>query len=172
MHSEKSTGIRKRPLAELVARVSARKGESPGELDLATGTTIYYSSEDHAHPIEHVVDGSSGRGGTRWVAARRDTTEQIVLEFDSPVDISRIEFEVEELQFDRTQEVTAEYSTDGGESYRRSFVQEYTFSPNGSTYQRENLAIQLRDVTQFRLTIVPNKGGSGTASLTSLRLYS
>jgi hypothetical protein len=104
------------------------------------------------------------------MAARRDTTEQIVLEFHEPPDLSRMEFEVEEAQFERTQEGLLEYSMDGGETYRRSFVQEYTFSPHGSTYQRECLAVQLRGVTQLRLTIVPNKGGSGTATLTSLRL--
>lgn len=172
MHSENSTGIRKRPLAELIVRENGRKAEPRGELDLATSATIYYSSEDREHPIEHMIDGSSGRGGSRWVAARCDTTEQIVLEFNGPVDISRIEFEVEEVQFGRTQEVTAEYSVDGGENYRRAFVQEYTFSPDGATYQHESLAVQLRDVTQLRLTVVPNKGGSGAATLTSLRLYS
>lgn len=169
MHSEKSTGIRKRPLAELIARESA---ESRVALDLTTSATIYYSSEDREHPIERIIDGSSGRGGSRWVAARRDTTEQIVLEFDEALGISRIEFEVEEAQFERTQELTVEYSVDGGRSYRRSFVQEYNFSPSGSTYQRESLAVRLRGVTQLRLTIVPNKGGSGAATLTSLRLYS
>jgi hypothetical protein len=172
MHSEKSPGVRKRPLAELNGRESGRKAEPGAELDLATDVTIYYSSEDREHPIEHMIDGSSGRGGSRWVAARPDTTEQLVLEFDEPVDIARIEFEVEELQRDRTQELTAEYRVDGDETYRRAFVQEYTFSPRGSTYQHERLAVSLRGVTQLRFTIVPNKGGSGAATLTSLRLYS
>ena len=40
------------------------------------------------------------------MAARRDTTEQIVLEFHELADISRMEFEVEEAQLERTQEVT------------------------------------------------------------------
>jgi hypothetical protein len=171
MHSEKPTGIRKRPLDELIAQDGDREADSSAKLDLAAGATIYYSSENREHPVEHMIDGSSGIGGSRWMAARCDTTEQIVLEFHEPADISRIEFEVEEAQFERTQEVTAEYSVDGGRTYRRSFVQEYTFSPHGSTYQRESLAVQLRGVTQLRLTIVPNKGGSGAATLTSLRLY-
>jgi len=171
MHSAKPTGIDKRPLAELIARESTRKADSRAELDLAAGATIYYSSENREHPVEHMIDGSSGRGASRWIAARRDTTEQLVLQFHAPADISRIEFEVEEAQLERTQEVTAEYSMDGGETYRRAFVQEYTFSPHGSTYQRECLAVQLRGVTQLRLTIVPHKGGSGAATLTSLRLY-
>jgi F5/8 type C domain len=168
---QKLTAVRKRPLAELMARNRVPEAQSPVELELAAGATIYYSSENPEHPIEHLVDGNSGRGGSRWVAAKSDTTEQIVFEFAEPVDISRIEFEVEELRVERTQEVTAGYSVDGGQTYRVSFVQEYTFSPSGSTYQRESLAVQFRGVTHLRLTVVPNKGGSGAASLTSLRLY-
>jgi hypothetical protein len=173
MDANKLTGIRKRPLAELAARARDAEAHSPVELELklAAGVTIYYSSENPEQPIEHMVDGNSGRGGSRWVAAKADTTEQIVFEFREPVDISRIEFEVEELRAERTQEVTAAYSVDGGQTYRLSFVQEYTFSPGGSTYQRESLAVRFRGVTHLRLTVVPNKGGSGAASLTSLRLY-
>ena len=51
-------------------------------------------------------------------------------------------------------------------------VQEYTFSPHGSTYQREDLSFDFPKVSHLRLTIVPNKGGTGKASLTSLRLFS
>jgi hypothetical protein len=50
-------------------------------------------------------------------------------------------------------------------------VQEYTFSPRGATYQREEQRFNLNRVSQLRLTIVPNKNGSGTATLTNLRLY-
>jgi hypothetical protein len=49
-------------------------------------------------------------------------------------------------------------------------VQEYTFSPRGATFQREDLRLDLRDVDRLRLTIVPNKRGSGAATLTSLQL--
>jgi hypothetical protein len=65
-----------------------------------------------------------------------------------------------------------EFSSDGGKSYRTGFVQEYTFSPNSSTYQREDLSFDLREVTHLRLVVVPNKRRSGTATLTSLRLFS
>ena len=64
-----------------------------------------------------------------------------------------------------------EASTDGGQSYRQVLVQEYTFSPRGATFQREDLRLELHDLSQLRLTIVPNKHGSGVATLTSLRLY-
>ncbi len=140
-------------------------------LNLASVATIDYSSEDPAHPVEHLLDEHTGPGGSYWAAAQADTTEQLVLTFDQPQSVTRLVYEVEETQHERTQEVHVEASTDAGRSYRRVLVQEYTFSPRGSTWQRENLRLDLHDLTHLRLTVVPNKHGSGVATLTSLRLY-
>ena len=140
-------------------------------LNLASVATIDYSSEDPGHPVEHMLDEHTGPGGSYWAAAQADTTEQLVLAFDQPQSLTRLVYEVEETQHERTQEVHVEASTDAGRSYRRVLVQEYTFSPRGSTWQRENLRLDLHDLTHLRLTVVPNKHGSGVASLTSLRLY-
>jgi hypothetical protein len=62
-------------------------------------------------------------------------------------------------------------SDDGGRTYRQILVQEYNFSPRGATFQREDQRIDLRQVTHLRLTVVPNKSGSGPATLTALRLF-
>ena len=110
-------------------------------------------------------------GATRWISARPDTTEHIVIEFDRPQTISRRVYVVEETMRERTQEVRVEVSEDGDRSYRQILVQEYNFSPGGATYQREDQRVNLRQVTHLRLTIVPNKSGSGTATLTTLRLF-
>jgi hypothetical protein len=67
------------------------------------------------------------------VSAQLDTTQQILLELDEAQRISRFIYDVEVRQLERTQEVRMEFSSDGGKSYRPGFVQEYTFSPNGST---------------------------------------
>ncbi len=141
------------------------------EVDIPSCATIAYSSEDRAHPIEHLLDGQSGPGATRWTSARPDVTEQILVEFDQPQTISRLVYEVEEAIRERTQEVRVEVSEDGGRTYRQLLVQEYTFSPRGATYQREQQRLNLHQVSHLRLTIVPNKNGSGTATLTSLRLF-
>jgi F5/8 type C domain len=141
------------------------------EIDLRTCAKIYFTSEAADHPIEHILDGRSGRGATFWESSRPDVTEEIVLEFDEPQRITHIAFEVEERHQERTQEVRADYSRDGGAHYQGLFVQEYTFSPQGSTFQCENLSFDLHQVTHLRLVIVPNKRGSGCASLTSLRLF-
>ena len=72
---------------------------------------------------------------------------------------------------ERTQEVRVEVSEDSGRSYRQILVQEYNFSPGGATCQREEQRFNLEKITHLRLTVVPNKKGSGMATLTSLRLF-
>ena len=81
-------------------------------------------------------------------------------------------YEVEETQSERTQQVRVEVSEDAGRTFRTVLNQEYAFSPRGATFQREDIRLQLSTVTHVRLTIVPNKGGTGKATLTSLHLYS
>ena len=81
------------------------------EIDIAARATIAYSSEDLAHPIENLLDERSGPGGSRWTSARPDIIERIVVEFDQPQTISRLDYEVEETIRDRTQEVRVEVST-------------------------------------------------------------
>ena len=159
--------LRKRRLEDDAA-TSARAVD---EIDIVSCATIAYSSEDPAHPIEHMLDGRSGPGATRWISARPDTIEHIVVEFDHPQPISRLVYEVEEAMRERTQEVRVEVSEDEGRTYRQILVQEYTFSPGGATYQREDQRLNLPRASRLRLTIVPNKNGSGTATLTLLRLF-
>ncbi|MBV8739966.1 MAG: discoidin domain-containing protein [Alphaproteobacteria bacterium] len=160
--------IRKRPLETSAATADTR---AAGEIDIIGCATIAYSSEDPAHPVEHMFDGCTGAGATRWMSARPDAVEHIVLKFDQPQVISRLVYEVEETNRERTQEVRVEISEDRGRSYRQILVQEYNFSPSGATYQREEQRFNLLRVSHFCLTIVPNKNGSGTATLTSLRLF-
>jgi hypothetical protein len=145
--------------------------ESSGEIDIAKHAMLGYSSEDPHHPLDHLIDGRCGRGGTRWASARPNATELIVLEFDRPQRISHLVYEVEECRQARTQEVRVEVSADGGRTYRQVLAQDYTFSPQGATFQHEDLRLDLAALTHLSLTIVPNKDGSGIASLTSLRLF-
>jgi hypothetical protein len=142
-----------------------------GEIDLAAHAVVFYSAEDPQHPIEHLLDGRCGAGASHWSSGRANTAEEILIEFDRPQSLSRLIFEAEELHAQRTQQVSVEFSSDGGTTFRRWLVQEYTFSPGGSTYQREDLRLDEPGVTHVRLCVVPNKSGSGYASLTSLRLF-
>jgi hypothetical protein len=141
-------------------------------LDLAAGASFEYSSEDPQHCLENILDDHVGPGGTYWSGARADSIERLVITFDTPQTLSRLVYEVEETQAERTQEVRVEVSEDADRTYRTVLNQEYAFSPRGATFQREDIRLQLATVTHVRLTIVPNKGGTGKATLTSLHLYS
>jgi hypothetical protein len=167
MNRIETARIRKR----LMSEESSTPPERPGEIDIASQATLAYSSEDPDHPLEHLIDGHCGRGATRWASARPNETEHIVLEFDYPQHISRLVYEVEESRQERTQEVRVEVSSDNGRTYRQVLAQDYTFSPQGATFQQEDLRLDLPAITHLRLTIVPNKGGDGVATLTSLRLF-
>src|SRR2546427_7415579 len=101
-------------------------------LNLASVATIDYSSEDPAHPVEHLVDEHTGPGGSYWAAAQADTTEQLVLTFDQPQSVTRLVYEVEETQHERTQEVHVEASTDAGRSYRSVLVGHAAISWRGT----------------------------------------
>jgi ribosomal protein RSM22 (predicted rRNA methylase) len=164
-----SPSLRKHRLA---APLAPRAMGSAAEIDLQTRAEIYYTSETPEHPIERMLDGSRGPGATFWASEQPDTEETILLKFDEPTHVAAVVFEVEESERERTQEVRAEYSTDDGAHYRGLFVQEYNFSPQGSTFQSETLAFDLHHVTHIRLAIKPNKRGSGRATLTSLRVLS
>ena len=159
--------LRKRPLEA----DAAASGRAANEIDIVGCATVSYSSEDPAHPVEHLIDGHYGRGSTHWASARPNATERIVLEFDRPQQISCLVYEVEECRQERTQEVRVEVSSDHGRSYRQVLVQEYTFSPQGAIFQHEELRLELPAITHLSLTIVPNKSGSGVATLTALRLF-
>jgi hypothetical protein len=129
--------LRKRPLEA----DAAASGRAANEIDIVSRATISYSSEDPTHPVEHLLDGQSGPGATRWMSARADTIEHVVLEFDRPHTISRLVYEVEEPARERTQEVRVEVSEDGARTYRQILVQEYNFSPRGATYNAKNSAL-------------------------------
>jgi hypothetical protein len=143
----------------------------PNEIDLVRCANIHFSSQALEHPIDHLVDGRSGPDGTYWASGRTNVTEEIVLEFDEPRKITRLVFEAQERQEERTQEISAQYSIDGGAHYCGLFVQEYTFSPNGATFEREDLRFDLQGVTHLRLLVMPHKRGNGHASLSSLRVF-
>jgi hypothetical protein len=169
-----SSPIRKRLMGNLdvlEARPAEAQTRPTDEIDLAKAAIIHYSSEDPAHPIENLLDGRSGAGATYWASSEADTPAQILLEFEQPQSIHRLMYDVEERRAERTQEVQMEVSTDGGRNYRQVFVQQYNFSPRGATHQRESMRLDLREVTHLRFTIVPNLGGAGRATLTSLRLF-
>jgi hypothetical protein len=166
MSTSYPTRIRKRLLV-----ADSRPTHSAGTLDLAASASFEYTSEDPEHCVENILDDHRGPGGTYWSGARTDSIERLVIAFDAPQTLSRLVYEVEESHAERTQEIRIELSEDSGLTYRTVLNQEYTFSPRGATFQREEMRLQGSAVTHLRLTVIPNKGGTGKATLVSLMLY-
>jgi hypothetical protein len=141
-----------------------------GGIDVPSVATAALTSEASDHPIENAFDGRRGPGATRWLAGEPGP-QTLVLDFDAPQTLRRVDLEVEELAVPRTQELSLSASVDGGRSYRELVRQEYTFSPPGTTFERESWSVSVDGMTQLRLEIVPDKSGRPTrASLTALVL--
>ena len=144
----------------------------PGEIDIAVTATVQVTSEDPAHPIEHVFDTRRGPGGSRWVADEPGE-QTLILAFDTPQIIHQTVLEVEEPEVSRTQELRLSVSHDGGQTYHELRHQEYNFSPPGTTFEREDWTVTAVGVTHLRLWMNPDKGGKPyRATLTALVLKS
>ena len=154
------------------SRVPDEAASDPREIDISREAAATYSSEDQQHPLEHLLDRSFGPGASHWSSLRADATERLLFAFHHPFTLSRLIFEAEETEYDRTQEVRLDVSMDNGQTYQSVLIQEYNFSPQGSTFQHEDLRLTLNGVTHLSVTVVPNKRGTGVASLTTLRLFS
>jgi hypothetical protein len=143
---------------------------TPEELDVATLATVAVTSEAADHPVENAFDQRRGPGGSRWVAATPGE-QTLILAFDAPQNIRQVSIEVEETQNSRTQELHLAVSHDGGKTYREVLRQEFTFSPSGTTFEREEWTVAADQVTHLRLGLKPDKGGGPClASLTALSL--
>jgi hypothetical protein len=95
--------------------------------------------------------------------------QMLILAFDVAQTIHRVSLEVEELEVSRTQELELSVSSDGGQTYRTLLRQEYTFSPPGTTFEREEWVVTAEAITHLQLRIKPDKGGKPyRATLTSL----
>jgi hypothetical protein len=143
-------------------------GPQLGEMDIAATATVQVTSEDAAHPIEHVFDHRRGPGGSRWIAAEPGE-QTLILAFDTPQTMHQTIVEVEEREVSRTQELQLSVSHDGGQTYRELRRQEYHFSPPGTTFEREEWTVMAEGVTHLQLWIKPDKGGKPCrATLTSV----
>ena len=156
--------LRKHILAERpTAPASPRE-----EKDIAALATVLVTSEAADHPIDNVFDTQRGPGGSRWVAAAPGE-QVLILAFDAAQTIRQVSLEIEELEVSRTQELELSVSSDGGQTYRELRRQEYTFSPPGTTFEREDWAATAEGITHLQLRIKPDKGGKlCRATLTSL----
>ena len=149
--------------------------EAPGQdrvaesawLDLEDMAQVELTSEDPTHPVEGALLAKSGSG---WRAAEPGV-QSIRLLFHQPQRLRRIRLRFDEPATGRTQEFALRWSPDGGRSFRDLVRQQYTFSPEGSTSEVEDLNVDLTSVTALELTIIPDQGrGQARASLAEWRL--
>lgn len=136
-------------------------------LELEDVAQVELTSEDPTHPVEGAL---LARGNSGWRAAEPGV-QSIRLLFHQPQRLQRIRLRFDEPQADRTQEFALRWSPDGGRSFQDLVRQQYTFSPNGSTTEVEDLNVDLPSVTALELTIIPDQGqGQACASLAEWRL--
>ncbi len=136
-------------------------------LDLEDMTQVELTSEDPMHPVEGAL---LSRGESGWRAANPGV-QSIRLLFHQPQRLRRIRLRFDEPTTARTQEFALRWSPDGGRSFRDVVRQQYTFSPEGSTSELEDLNVDLPAVTALELTINPDQGrGDAYASLAEWRL--
>jgi hypothetical protein len=154
----------------LLTDYPAEQVAEPGEKDIAALATVWVTSEAADYPIDNAFDSHHGPGGSRWVAGTPGP-QRLLLAFDAPQSLRLLRLEVEEQDMSRTQEIQVAISQDGGRTYQTLLRQEYTFSPPGTTFEREDWAIPSEGVTHLQLVITPDKGGAPChATLTTLAL--
>jgi hypothetical protein len=147
------------------------RGTRFGAKDIAALATVWVTSEAADAPIENAFDSHHGPGGSRWVADAPGT-QRLILAFDAPQTLRTLRLEIEEREVHRTQDLQVAISRDGGHTYQELLRQEYTFSPPGTTFEREEWSVPAEGVTHLQLVITPDKGGIPCyATLTTLALW-
>ena len=76
----------------------------------------------------------------------------MALRWPAPISVRRIQLVFEEVAHSRTQEFVLRASTREGD--RDVVRQQFTFSPPGTTVEREDYAVVLEGVTRLELAIV------------------
>jgi hypothetical protein len=141
--------------------------EKPSWLDLRTIARVEVTSEDWRFPVEAAFEEEDKRG---WRAAEGGT-QTIRLFFDEPQRIRRICLQFFELEVERTQQFTLQWSKDETDEIRPVLQQQWNFSPSGSTSQFGDYQVDLVGVWLLQLVIVPDiSRGAAVASLASWRL--
>jgi hypothetical protein len=133
--------------------------------ELNDDVRIELTSEDPESPIEGALL-AEGSGGWRAGGPGRQT---ITLTWPAPIPIRRIRLVFEEHSRARTQEFVVRASTSNGQ--REIVRQQFTFSPPGTTVEREEYATNLDGVSQLELAIIPAiDGNNAVASLREWRI--
>jgi hypothetical protein len=141
--------------------------EKASWLDVSEIAQVEVTSEDPQYPIESAFAEGNIRG---WRASEQGK-QTIKLFFDEPQRIRRIWLQFVELEKDRTQQFTLQWSKDKTDALRPLFQQQWNFSPSGSTSQIEDYKVELNGVWMLQLVIDPDIArGPAVATLEKWRL--
>jgi hypothetical protein len=139
----------------------------PAWIDLERLARVELSSEEPAHPVEAALIPGDTRG---WRAAHSGE-QTIRLLFDEPLNLRLIRLVFTETEHERTQEFVLKWSGDGGRTYREIVRQQFHFSPQDTTREREDYGVELEGAGVIELHIVPDiSRGPACATLEQLRL--
>lgn len=134
----------------MIKRIRPAAALATGEWrNLEEAVEVELTSEDPECPIERAL---LGEGTTGWRADSAGA-QTISLSWREPVRIRRIRLVFEEHSRARTQEFAL--CAFAGEGPREIVRQQFTFSPPGTTVEREEYATNLDAVSRLELAIVP-----------------
>lgn len=126
--------------------------------DLERIARVEITSEAEAFPIEHALGKSVTEG---WRAA--STGPQVIrLHFDEPQAFRRIQLHFVDRTAERSQEIAVFAGV--GTELREIVRQQWSFSPNGTTEEFEDYAVDLNGVTTLELRIDPDRSDDPAAS--------
>ena len=137
--------------------------------DLERIARVEITSEDELFPIEQALGKKETAG---WRAA--GTGPQLIrLHFDEPLNIKRLRLHFVDRTAERSQEFAVYAGT--GPELKEVVRQQWTFSPNGSTEEIEEYAVNLSGITTLEVRIDPDRShdpklSKAYASLQSLKL--
>lgn len=136
-------------------------------LNLEEIVTVELTSEDANYPIESAL---LTKQKSQWRAATSGK-QTIRLLFDHPQQIKKISLSFQESHLERTQEYVLRYLSENETSFQEIVRQQWNFSPEGNTIEEEEHQVDLHNVTELELIIIPDiNGGEARASLIQLQL--
>jgi len=157
--------MRKRVLGS--ALLPGDTADRRGWLNLPDLAEVEVTSEADGYPVETVFNFGAGPG---WRAASPGI-QRIRLVFDQPQSIRHMRLQFHEPEVARTQEFTVRWSSRRDEPLKEIVRQQWNFSPDGSTVESEDYAVDLKEVSILELTIDPDRGAGGAlATLADWRL--
>ena len=129
---------------------------------------VEVTSEADGYPVESVFNFGAGPG---WRAASPGK-QRVRLVFDQPHSIQRVSLRFHEPDVVRSQEFAVWWSAGGPTEPLKEVVrQQWNFSPDGSTMESEEYAVDLKAVMILELTIDPDRGADeGFATLAEWRI--